>query len=371
MKKIGILTLSASDNCGSLLQAYALQKYLASNFCFDVQIINLRTEKSDSIYSVFPKNILYHPKKLLFNLFYLKSILKQKKGYSFFRENYLNLTKKVYRNSKEIDSIVNDYDYLIAGSDQIWNVYMTDFDDSFFLPWNTDAVKISYAASLGTAFKIDKPISEMVTNRLRDFQYISVREKRGKETISTLTNKDVVVTVDPTLLLKAKEWDSLIGTPLINGPYIFFYSWSYPDANMNKIVQKFAADKGLTVYVINSSKWYKFRPKDFGFKLFEESGPLVFLNLIKNAKYVFVQSFHGAVFSYIFNKRYFFLSERGKDFIDVRSNQLISTVQHQDQVVSCYDDLDIALNSKLVFSSDSLCNVINESKEFLARSLNC
>ena len=51
--KIGIITLSASDNCGSLLQSYALKKLLS--LYGKVEIINFSSLKSHSLYDIFPK----------------------------------------------------------------------------------------------------------------------------------------------------------------------------------------------------------------------------------------------------------------------------------------------------------------------------
>lgn len=61
--KIGILTLSASDNCGSLLQAYALQEVIKNRYDCKVEILNLETDQSKEIYELFPKKFYKHPKK--------------------------------------------------------------------------------------------------------------------------------------------------------------------------------------------------------------------------------------------------------------------------------------------------------------------
>lgn len=53
---IGIITLSASDNCGSLLQAFALQNVLTHRFSYDVEIIDYRSRQAEELYSVIPAN---------------------------------------------------------------------------------------------------------------------------------------------------------------------------------------------------------------------------------------------------------------------------------------------------------------------------
>ena len=261
--KIGILTLSASDNCGSLLQAYALQEVIKNRYDCKVEILNLETDQSKEIYELFPKKFYKHPKKSLFTLKFLKSIKRQKLGYAQFRSKYLNLTEIKYKNSEELSKIEKNYDILIAGSDQIWNIYMADYSEAFFLPWKGTAKKISYAASLGAVNKIDDTKAENIKKWLKDFNMVSVREDSGANTLEKLTDKKIQVTLDPTLLLSTSDWNRITGVRMINKPYIFYYSWAYPDEKMNELVHRFAKEKNLEVYVINSSRWYKYRPEKF------------------------------------------------------------------------------------------------------------
>lgn len=369
MAKVGILTLSASDNCGSLLQAYALQEILKHRFDCYVEIINLVTEQSNNIYGIFPKKFYAHPKKTFFTIKYLNSIKTQKKGYQEFRDKFLNMTPDVYRTVEDISKIVNGYDILITGSDQVWNVYMSDFCDAFYLPWQTNARKIAYATSLGSAFYIDNEKARQLSGWLKDFDKISVRERTGKNTIQKITDKDISITADPTLLLSYAEWNSIVDKPLVKKPYVFYYSWAYLNEDMNKIVQEFAQKNRMDVFVINSSRWYKFRPNKFGFKLFKESGPEVFLNLMKYADYVFVQSFHGVIFSNIFHKRFFFLNENDDGQIDFRSQNLIECLHEEKQVVHSYEDIRDALTTNLTFTSGQMEKLVEDSLAFLSEAV--
>ncbi|MGO5306770.1 polysaccharide pyruvyl transferase family protein [Agathobacter sp. LCP21S3_B2] len=367
MKRIGILTLSASDNCGSLLQTFALQQVLIKICNCEVEIINLVTEQSKKVYSLFSKDFYKHPKKTFFTLKNIKSIIKQKQGYQSFRDDYLKLTDKVYSSADDIQDIVDSYDVIITGSDQVWNVYMSDYSDAFYLPWNTRASKVAYATSLGATVEIDKDKSRELTRWLSDFTYISVREKSGKKTIEKLTDKEIFITADPTLLLSKKEWGEMIKEPLIDGKYIFYYSWSYPNEEMNRIVQEFAKKKKLNVYVINSSKWYKYRPDKYDFILCEESGPLVFLNLMKYAEYVFVQSFHGTVFANIFEKNFFFLNEN--ENVDFRTKNLLEIFHEEERAIHQYSDIHKIVNSELTYKSNELDELIDESMRFLKEAV--
>lgn len=367
--KIGIITLSASDNCGSLLQAYALQQIIEKRFCCEVEIINFVTQQSKLIYDLFPRGFYKHPKKTLFTLRYFKSIKRQKDGYQKFRDNYLNFTDTIYGNTEELKKMNDNYDIIITGSDQVWNVNMSDYDDAFFLPWGGKAKKIAYATSLGATQVIEPHKQDYIRECLEQFGAISIREETGRATINSLIERKIDLAADPTLLLETENWSSIAGARMVKKPYIFYYSWSYPDEKMHRLVQQFASEHNLEVYVINSSKWYKFRPKKFKFKLFEESGPTAFLNLMKYADFVFVQSFHGAIFANIFEKRFFVLNEKENGTVDFRMKNIIGILDQDKQIVHNMHDVYCAIQAPISYSSDKYIRLINDSLSFLDKSI--
>ncbi len=357
-KKAGILTLSASDNCGSLLQTYALREILQNNYNICAEIINFESEKSKQVYDIFPPGFWKHPKRMLFMIRNYNDIKNQKKDYEMFRTRYLDLSNQKFTTYDEISKEDSRYDFLIAGSDQVWNINMSDFDDAFMLPWKSKARKIAYAPSLGATMSLSGDKEEKIKEWLLDFDCLSVREDTGKKTLDNFLGKDVPVVADPTLLLGKEQWDTVAGERLVEGEYIFFYSWSYPDESMNELVSRFSKDQNIPVYVINPSKWYKHRPEDYGFHLYNHSGPVAFLNLMKYAKYVFVQSFHGLVFANIFKKKFAFLCEGEK--VDFRINNLISYLNEDAQIVRRYEELDKAISTELTYTSKRF----EEFKEF-------
>lgn len=368
MLKVGIITLSASDNCGSLLQTYALQQVIEERYECEVDIINFKSQQSEQVYALFPNNFYLHPKKTLFTLMNFKSIKKQKKDYQDFRNNYLNLTEKVFGTIESLNSLEGYYDILITGSDQVWNINMTDYSDAFFIPWDNKANKIAYAASLGSIKSIEDQRIEKYKKMIDNFSSISIREETGKKIIEVLTDKRINVTADPTLLLSTEKWDKLAGKRKIKEPYIFYYSWSYPDEEMNRLVERFALEKSIQVIVINSSRWYKYRPEKFKFKLHDESGPIAFLNLMKYAEYVFVQSFHGIIFANLLKKRFFYLNEKESNQVDFRIKGIISLFHEEEQIVHTLDGISSAMQSDLKYSSVEYKQLIKKSFEFLDQS---
>ncbi len=155
-KKVGILTLSASDNCGSLLQTYALKTYLEKYIGFYAEIINFESEQSKRLYDIFPKIIWFHPRGLWRRLTHYRALAEQKKDYKHFREVYLNMGKIVYHTEDELKELDGTYSTIICGSDQVWNVGMSDFDNSFFLEWVRKSRKVAYAPSLGGGTLVKK-----------------------------------------------------------------------------------------------------------------------------------------------------------------------------------------------------------------------
>lgn len=365
--KIGILTLSASDNCGSLLQAYALKEIICSRYKKDVDVINFESIRSKQVYNFFSKGWWKHPKRALFMFRNLWSIRRQKNDYHKFRTEYLSLTKDKVSSYQKIKKLDVVYDIIIVGSDQVWNINMFDFDKAFLLPWFSTAKKIAYAPSLGSTTEVPLQYEKEFKKWISDFDYISVRENSGKKTLESLISRTVDVVADPTLLLDKEKWNELAGNRIIEHDYIFYYSWSYSDDNLNNIVRKFSKDVGLQVYVINPSKWYKHRADEYDFALYTKSGPIAFLNLMKYAKFVFVQSFHGAVFANVFSKNFAILCE--SEQLDFRINSIVNYFNEQYKVVRSYEELDVAFNLKINQSSKEYDELLQRSFAFLDKAI--
>lgn len=332
MLKIGIITLSDSDNCGSLLQCYALKKVLAEFGTVDV--INFSSEASHRAYDIFPKGL---SKNLLKNrLFNLKKLVECKQGYSFFRKQYLQI-KDPEIWGEALSELEHSYDVVVTGSDQVWNVKMSDFDKAFFVGW-TSAKKIAYAPSLGgTPIEAADNFDE-IQNLLNRIEYISVREEFGKKCVERILNRNICKVLDPTLLLEEEMWSNIIDKPLISGDYIFYYSWAYCEDSTSKIVSDEAKKMGIPVYVIDARKWLYRSPEKWGFTLYKKNGPHVFLNLMKYAKRCYVESFHGIIFAYIFKKNFWVLDTHEKiEQIDVRLMEMIELFGAKDRVLTEYN----------------------------------
>lgn len=335
---IGILTLAASDNCGSLLQAYATQTTLKSRYGFSSEVLDFRCAASRDMYDILPRPWAY-PRKFLNSLLHYPTVSRQKKDYETFRREYMTISAKRFYSAEELERSAGDYDLVISGSDQVWNVNIPDFDSAYFLGWAGNARRVAYAPSLGGCDFSAYPDQEQLRQWLNRFDALSTRERTGQKAVEAVTGKQVPILPDPTLLISPEQWQSVPEEPLVKEPYVFYYSWAYEDEDMHRIVQQYAEAHNLKVYVIDAFKWLKKKPKDFGFTMSPVGGPQAFLNLMKYADFAFVQSFHGVIFAHMMQKDFYLLDNRSVDNMDHRLASILKLLQHEDRVARCYADI--------------------------------
>ena len=341
------MTLSASDNCGSLLQAYALKTALEKYG--HVEVINFSSKESHAIYDL-PhykglRKLLYRKK--------LEALSIASQDYKNFRKEYIGIKGKEYF-IEDLKDISDKYDVLVSGSDQIWNVQMGDYSDAFFLGWSKSK-KIAYAPSLGGALLNLSNNYISIKEWLNDFSFVSVREEIGRECLEIVTGQNVQKVLDPTLIIDDERWQQLVGEPLVKGDYIFYYSWAYCDKSTSKIVSEESKRLHLPVYVIDPKKWISRNPSKWGFNLYGNSGPLVFLNLMKYAKKVYVESFHGMVFAYIFKKNYWLLdTHEKKSELDSRLMEFVNLLGAQNRILTKYNVNEINQENVIEYGNNDI-----------------
>lgn len=364
---IGILTLSASDNCGSLLQAYALQQYLKRRLHMKSEIIDFRPKASERLYSIFPDDVIREKRRMLNALSHYRLIKAQKEDYESFRKNWLETTPCIYKTEDDLKSLKR-YNKIIAGSDQVWNVRMPDFDMAYFLGW-FNGEKYAYAPSAGGTPIQESTNVSAIKEDLNQFSALSAREDLCKKSVEQLTGKKVNIALDPTLLLTQEEWQETVQDRVVQGDYIFYYSWAYNSDAVNKKVAEFAEQNHLPVYVINQFKWVKHKPKDYGFKMCSNAGPQTFLSLMKYSTYALVQSFHGVIFAYQMDKKFFFLDDVPEEKMDVRLRQALMLLEKMDQVLRPEDNVQekmVVLNNRNI-ETEQLRNSREYSGQYLQK----
>lgn len=312
MKKIGLITFHAAHNYGSMLQNYALQRAIRSlSDDFQVETINMRSTRQKEQYDYFRLPWNYEDKKrVILSLLYLpykKSLKDKHERFERFLKNRLALSDDVKELSKE--TFCSDYDAIISGSDQIWNLRAYDFSWNYFLDFAPEGTrKISYAASAGSfplsQMDIYSKEKERINALLSRYHTVSVREDKTARLIEEITSGAIApkVTPDPTLLISTEDWDSLIDTtPIIERKYIFLYN-PYYLKEVYRQGEELKRLTGLPVVVSNINARSIIPSLRFYKRL--GSGPEEFLNLISNAEFVIGKSFHLGVFSTLFSKKF-------------------------------------------------------------------
>lgn len=345
---IGIITFHDANNCGSILQAYALQYTLEKKIGKKSEIINFSNAEQKNMYALFRK--VHKINDLLSNIATIVFYPKFKRHYidyqNFKKEHYC-LSQKSYTSSQELQSM-DKYFCLIAGSDQVWNLNCPDADDVYFLSFNEDVKKIAYAPSFGANNPNEYSSNpEKYKSYLKSFDWLSVRENNGKKWIKEATGRDIPVLLDPTLLLDKTEWDSVCEKDYPKTDYIFYYAFNYSDEN-NRLVKEIAQKYNMPVYILDIKSWVKAAAK-YGIKITDRSGPGFFLTYIKHAKMVFTTSFHGTVFSVIFKKKFWFFDSAIHNPDDDRVYTLLEQLNLRHRLIKTDNCSDINIMEEINF----------------------
>ena len=285
--KVLTLTLHYIDNCGSCLQAYALQQFLLSNG-YDSELIDYRPQYLIDNGRPFKHFI----KKIVFGR-------KMKERWKVFDEflKYYKLTDKTYTKYTALKKNPPKADAYIVGSDQVWNrSFPCGRDEAYYLDFVTDGYKLSYAASLG---KDNTPIEELnaVESRIKDFDYVSVRENVSVKELQSVGCEDVTWVCDPVLLHTKAFYDDL-AVSVEKDKYALVYLIPQSEL-LDKLIQYLRKEKGYKIVYVGS-----FLNRCDCDVNYTDVGPREFLGLIRDAEFVVAGSFHATVFSHIFQKNF-------------------------------------------------------------------
>ena len=353
MMKIKVCTIThhTVPNFGAVMQAYALQKAL-DKLEVENEILNYKSMRVEKIY--------YRSFKLCDNTkdrikFFLHTFQRKRyKKFDNFVMKNLRLSKEYYK--ENLQEANNEYDLFIAGSDQVWNLNIHIGDTSYMLDFLDDnSKKGSYAASFGYS-KIPEKYHDVTASLLNKFSYLLLREKTGISIIESLNiNKNPKLVIDPTLLLDKKDYLHLIKYKK-KGKYILFYDLINSDSMMS-FAYDLSKKTNLDIWNINTSFKKKKKMKNLSLV-----GPEDFISLIANSEYVITSSFHGIIFSMIFEKNFYFALNKNNvnnnsRIIDL--SNLFNIYSRNIEQVSEINDLDFT------FIREKIKLVKNESEKNL------
>jgi hypothetical protein len=358
MAKVGILTFHSSMNYGATLQTFALYQFVKS-LGHQVEVIDYQPPKvrdSDIKSLYFRGQKLFNP---LLAISGTQKLLKMKR----FVKNHLQLSHKTYYTRSQLNQANHDYDIVICGSDEIWNIHsaLVEFgkDLSYFLDFiaESNICRVSYAASFGYTTELGQS-HEAIAKLLQGFSAISVRDHNSVNLVKAC-NCEVQKVLDPTFL---GNFSQISQAPKHQRDYILVYGFNLSQQQGNWI-KAIARNEGLDVISIGV------RPGDWRPPINHMGiGPEEWLGYFSQASYVFTNFFHGVVFSIIYRKPFTNFINPGKS---IKVKDLLGGLDLCDRIVteSEISDLPPKLNWEMNLNQERLNALLEQSKEYLRQSL--
>lgn len=326
--RAGIVTINGLYNYGNRLQNFAVSAYLKK---LGVDNKTLIPQPMSFRWAMEGDELEYMKNK---DSVKLTPNLKKRYNFKLFNEDYIpyELVKKV-KFDKDIEK---KYDKFVTGSDQVFNpLFRSSLGqmDNNFLMFAPPEKKVPFAPSIGMDSIPDK-WNEFFYKALITFPTLSCREESGAKLMERITGRRAKVVIDPTLMIERSAWEQ-IAKPLdgfdYENPYILYYFLGDKDVEMpldlKATLNSEKIKRGLRDVVLND-------PHD---DYANTAGPAEFLDLFKNASLIVTDSFHGAVFSLIFERPFVTVKRtlrQGNENIDMsgRLNTLLTSLGLTDKL---------------------------------------
>lgn len=288
--KIAIVTINDPiPNYGNRLQNYAVNKVLKD---MGLAPVTLYVEKQNVLKNKLKRivNIItrYHFSR---NAEYSKlKYIKQNKFRNF---NNKYIKSRRIRNFHYLDK---QYDYFVLGSDQVWNPswYDENKKKAYLLTFAKPEQKVCFAPSFGID-QLPEVWSGYFKEKLNLFHNISVREESGALLVEELTGKRAIVLIDPTLMLDVQDWRKIESQPQKiskEDQFILTYFIGEYSKEQKEYIKDISSKYHMKIYnLLDPSQQELF-----------SADPGEFVWLINHAKVVFTDSYHGCVFSFLYNK---------------------------------------------------------------------
>lgn len=375
-KKIAILTQPLHVNFGGTLQAFALQKTLIG-MGYQVETLNYQWKKVSDFRKFL--SLIRHKallKKVVYP-FFDKELKALRAEHTRFINNNINISPIIYSVEdlkKYFDE--NNFDAVIVGSDQVWRVAYSPRIESFFLDFlshNSKIKKVAYSASFGIdewQFDFEKTLE--IKSLFHKFNAVSVRENSAVDLCQQYLDIEVKHTLDPTLLLEAREYLELLNSKQKDSENIGKIFVYVLDGNENKekIINIISQELDRKVFYNQPKK--KVKNNYFVENLEHYIYPSIedWVKSFSEADFIITDSFHGTVFSIIFNKPFISIvnKERGASRFNSFLGQLNLTNRMVNDVSEINHDL---INKKIDYDNvnNKIIDLRKKSLDYLEDSL--
>jgi polysaccharide pyruvyl transferase WcaK-like protein len=346
--KIGILTQPLHNNYGGLLQAFALQTVL-KKMGHEAWTMDMRMMESEkdfrfylrlirSIVRILIKYYLFQ-KQIALDIWLTEKFkhIVSKHTQRFINENICTTLKINFTDNL---SLLTSYCFeaYIVGSDQVWRPEYSSGLTRFFLDFlndNNSARRIAYAASFGVEnWEFTPEQTEVCSILAKKFNAISVREDSAVHLCKKHLGVFSIHVLDPTLLLSKEDYIALVkkdNIPASKGTLITYIL--DPSSDNEKIVTKVSEIFSLNPFAINKSNNTKKNViNDYVFPPVTQ-----WLRGFVDAEFVITDSFHGTVFSILFNKPFIAIGNKNRGL--ARFTSLVKIFGLENRVVNSSQEI--------------------------------
>lgn len=361
--KIGISTIIDFDNYGNRLQNYASQQVIKS-LGLEVETLprviyysNKNKLKSRVLKCL--KKVENYLKPQKDDLRFQNQLLREK-YFMEFTDKYINSSSHYVKDYYQLKKLSKKYDFVITGSDQVWNYNFRPNLKIDFLKFISQNKRISYAASFGVS-EIPEKYKKKYREYLNEMQCLSVREYAGQKIIKDLTGRDAEVLIDPTMMLNKDEWLQVASKPECTPKkkYLLTYVLGNQTADFKEFINQLAKEKDLEILNL-------LNPYDKNIHCVD---PGEFVYLINNADVMITDSFHGSVFS-ILMETPFVIFERQDSHVSMNSriDTLVSTFKMESRLSSRIKTVEDVYNIDFSHIADILKQERNRAIIYLKKA---
>lgn len=235
------------------------------------------------------------------------------------------------------------YDAVIVGSDQVWRPKYSPNIYNFFLDFlDRDEKKISYAASFGVDdWEFGKRQTKACRKLVQRYDAISVREKSAIDLCRRYLGVNAQLVLDPTLLVNLESYKKLCAEHLDSEKskgniltYILDQT-SHKESVISEVTSSLDRPS-FVAQPIKSLKQASAELKEYNVDAFRYPPVKRWVASFYEASFIVTDSFHGCVFSIIFNKPFIAIGNRSRGLS--RFQSLLSLFGLEDRLVLSRSD---------------------------------
>lgn len=354
LKRVGLLTLQLSTNYGGILQMLALHDAIKQEGG-DPVVLDKRA-RPETLRARLSPILARIPMQ---DLRGIRSKAMTTRAHRRFFESHIDQISRPVHSSTDIEQEIErlGISTMVVGSDQVWRMdYQKDGNElNYFLDFGGKKLRrVAYAASFGHGNWIFPARTEEIRDRLSRFDAISVREQSGQTVCAEVFGRDdAQFVLDPTLLHDAEYYGMMMAPEPEHPPCVLVYVLDRQKEAL-QMAEKIAAQHGnLPVRVLSpTAREFTSIPN--------------WLSAFKSAEFVVTDSYHGSIFSIIFQRPFLTLlnSQRGLD----RFTSLFGALGLSDRGLADWDGvfpLVAAQDPDYTAASAEISRLKDESRTFL------